>query len=39
MNREIKTIANGLLAVTVTLLLVPAAFATGPQSVESSGTA
>ena len=39
MNREIKTIANGLLAVTVTLLLVPAAFAAGPQSVESSGTA
>ena len=36
MNREIKTIANGLLAVIVTLLL--AACASRPQSVGSSGT-
>ncbi len=37
MNREIKIIANGLLAVIVTLLL--AACASRPQSVGSSGTA
>ena len=39
MNRKIKTITNGLLAVIATLLLVLAAFAARPQSVESSGTA
>jgi len=37
MNREIKIIANGLLAVIVTLLL--AACASRPQSVGLSGTA
>jgi hypothetical protein len=36
MNREIRIVANGLLAVIVTLLL--AACASRPQSVESSGT-
>ena len=37
MNREIKMITNGLLAVIVTLLL--AACASNPQSIGSSGTA